>query len=87
MTAQEATNLYRTLAEHNPAAHTPDLAMSLNNLANRLDSNGQQREALKTAQEAVTIRRNLAEHNPAAHTQSHQLPQNLRKHPGTEWQH
>ena len=67
-TAQEATNLYRTLAEHNPAAHTPNLAGSLNNLANHLDSNGQQREALKTAQEAVTIRRNLAEHNPAAHT-------------------
>ena len=66
--AQEATTLYRTLAQHNPATHTPKLAMSLNNLANRLDDNGQQREALKTAQEAVTIRRNLAEHNPAAHT-------------------
>ena len=67
-TAQEATNLYRTLAEHNPAAHTPNLAMSLNNLANHLDRSGQQREALQTAQEAVTIRRKLAEHNPAAHT-------------------
>ena len=66
--AQEATTLYRTLAQHNPATHPPKLAMSLNNLANRLDDNGQQREALKTAQEAVTIRRNLAEHNPAAHT-------------------
>ena len=67
-TAQEATNLYRTLAEHNPAAYNPDLAGSLNTLANHLDSNGQQREALQTAQEAVTIRRKLAEHNPAAHT-------------------
>ena len=67
-TAQEATNLYRTLAEHNPAAHTPNLATSLNNLANHLDRSGQQREALQTAQEAVTIRRKLAEHNPAAHT-------------------
>ena len=67
-TAQEATNLYRTLADHNPAAYTPNLATSLNNLANRLADNGRQREALKTAQEAVTIRRNLAEHNPAAHT-------------------
>jgi len=66
-TAQEATNLYRTLAEHNPAAHTPNLATSLNNLASYLDSSGQQREALQTAQEAVTIRRKLAEHNPAAH--------------------
>ena len=67
-TAQEATNLYRTLAEHNPAAHTPNLATSLNNLAIYLDRSGQQREALQTAQEAVTIRRKLAEHNPAAHT-------------------
>ena len=67
-TAQEATNLYRTLADHNPAAHTPDLARSLNNLANRLGSNGQQREALKTAQEATNLYRTLADHNPAAHT-------------------
>ena len=65
---REATSLYRTLVEHNPAAHTPDLASSLNNLANHLNNNGQQREALTTAQEAVTIRRKLAEHNPAAHT-------------------
>ena len=65
---REATNLYRTLVKHNPAAHTPDLAMSLNNLAKSQAENGQRREALQTAQEAVTIRRNLAEHNPAAHT-------------------
>ncbi|ERH24566.1 tetratricopeptide repeat protein [Actinomyces johnsonii F0542] len=67
-TAQEATKLYRTLAEHNPAAYNPDLAMSLNNLANRLAGNGQQREALKTAQEATSLYRTLAEHNPAAYT-------------------
>ena len=67
-TAQEATNLYRTLAEHNPAAYTPDLAASLNSLANYLDSNGQQREALTIAQEATTFYRTLAEHNPAAYT-------------------
>ena len=66
-TAQEATKLYRTLAEHNPAAYNPDLAMSLNNLANRLAGNGQQREALKTAQEATKLYRTLAEHNPAAY--------------------
>ena len=42
--------------------------MSLSNLAIHLDSNGQQREALKTAQEATTLYRTLAEHNPAAHT-------------------
>ena len=66
--AQEATNLYRTLAEHNPAAYTPNLAKSLNNFAILLDSNGQQHDALQIAQEAVTIQRRLAEHNPAAYT-------------------
>ena len=65
---REATNLYRTLAQRNPATYTPELAASLNNLANYLDSNGQQREALTTAQEAVSIRRNLVEHNTAAYT-------------------
>ena len=67
-TAQEATNLYRTLAKHNPAAYTPDLAASLNSLANYLDINGQQREALTIAQEATTLYRTLAEHNPATYT-------------------
>ena len=66
-TAQEATKLYRTLAEHNPAAYNPNLAGSLNNLASYLASNGQRHEALTTAQEAVSIRRTLAEHNPAAY--------------------
>ncbi|WP_143229105.1 tetratricopeptide repeat protein, partial [Actinomyces naeslundii] len=61
-------NLYRTLVERNPAAYTPDLAMSLNNLANRQAENGQRREALTTAQEAATIRRTLVERNPAAYT-------------------
>ena len=65
--AQEATNLYRTLAKHNPAAYNPDLAESLNNLAGSQAKNGQQHEALKTAQEAVSISRNLAKHNPAAY--------------------
>ena len=67
-TAQEAVTIRRNLAEHNPAAYTPDLAASLNNLAIYLDSNGQQREALTTAQEATNLYRTLAEHNPAAYT-------------------
>ena len=62
-TAQEATNLYRTLAEHNPAAYTPNLAASLNNLASYLNNNGQQREALQTAQEATNLYRELVNEN------------------------
>lgn len=65
---REATKLYRTLAEHNPGTYTPDLAMSLNNLANRLADNGQHHEALQTAQEATNLYRTLAKHNPAAYT-------------------
>ena len=33
--AEEAFRLYRTLAEAQPDAFIPDLALSLNNLANR----------------------------------------------------
>ena len=65
---REATKLYRTLAEHNPAAYTPDLAMCLINLASRLADNGQHHEALQTAQEATNLYRTLAKHNPAAYT-------------------
>ena len=65
---REATALCRILAEQNPAAHTPDLAMALSNLADSLDNNGRQREALTTAQEATNLYRTLVKHNPAAHT-------------------
>ena len=65
---REATNLYRTLVERNPAAYTPDLAMSLNNLAKSQAENGQRREALTTAQEATNLYRTLVERNPAAYT-------------------
>ena len=43
---QEAVGLYRELVEASPAAYTPDLAMSLNNLANILKEKGQYEEAL-----------------------------------------
>ena len=66
--AREATELYRILGGQNPAAYTPDLAGSLNNLANRQASTGQLHEALTTAQEATNLYRTLDEHNPAAYT-------------------
>ena len=50
-TAQEATNLYRTLVKHNPAAHTPNLAMSLNTYANILERSGNTKEAARIRQE------------------------------------
>ena len=66
--AREATNLFRVLDGQNPAAYTPRLAGSLNNLASSQAENGQLHEALKTAQEATDLYRTLAEHNPAAYT-------------------
>ena len=56
------------LAEESPAAHTPNLAGSLNNLANILSEAGDREGALGAAREAVRLRRALAEESPAAHT-------------------
>jgi tetratricopeptide (TPR) repeat protein len=64
--AQEAVEVYRKLAEANPQAFLPNLAMSLNNLGNGLSALGRREQALETAQEAVDIRRKLAEANPQA---------------------
>ena len=44
--AQEAAGLYRELAGVSPAVYAPDLAASLNNLANILKEKGQYEEAL-----------------------------------------
>ena len=58
--------LYRGLAEGSPQAYAPDLAMSLNNLANRLSAVGERNEALESAREAVELYRALAEASPQA---------------------
>ena len=68
MAAREAVELYRALAEASPQAYMPDLAMSLNNLANRLSAVGERGEALVVAREAVRLRRVLAEASPQAYT-------------------
>ncbi|OMG34922.1 hypothetical protein BKH33_08505, partial [Actinomyces naeslundii] len=49
-TAQEAVTIRRKLAEHNPAAHTPDLAMSLKTYANVLERSGSNKEAARIRQ-------------------------------------
>ncbi|MBB4752791.1 tetratricopeptide repeat protein [Actinoplanes lobatus] len=64
--AEEATVIYRRLAEANPDACLPDLAMSLNNLGNRLSELGLREQALARAEEATVIYRRLAEANPDA---------------------
>ena len=66
--AQEAADLYRGLARARPEAFTPDLAMSLNNLANALSELGRRDEALTAAQEAADLYRGLARARPEAFT-------------------
>ncbi|MBC7243145.1 MAG: tetratricopeptide repeat protein, partial [Anaerolineae bacterium] len=51
--AQEALAIRRRLAEVNPDAFLPDLAMSLHNLAKFLSAQGRPQEALPLALEAV----------------------------------
>ena len=63
--AREAVEIYRELAEGNPAAFNPYLAMSLNNLSVRLAYVGDRGGALDAIREAVEIYRELAEGSPA----------------------
>ena len=48
-----------------PAAYLPDLAMSLNNLGNRLSDVGQWEEALEVGRQAVSHYRDQAAHHCA----------------------
>ncbi|MEZ4632650.1 MAG: tetratricopeptide repeat protein [Deinococcales bacterium] len=56
----------RKLAQSNPDAFLPDLAISLNNLGNMYSDLGQRSEALKATERAVAIREKLAQSNPDA---------------------
>jgi tetratricopeptide (TPR) repeat protein len=63
---QRAVEIYERLAESDPGAFLPDLAMSLNNLGNRYSYLGMRKEALEAGQRAVEIRERLAESDPGA---------------------
>ena len=65
-TAQEALQIRKKLAQTNPDAFLPDLAMSLNTLSIQLSKLGQRNKALETAQDALTFYRKLAQANPDA---------------------
>jgi hypothetical protein len=62
----EAVRIRRALANADPAAFLPYLAMSLNNQSNRQSDLGQRVEALASIAEAVRHYRALAEANPIA---------------------
>ncbi|WP_306334706.1 tetratricopeptide repeat protein [Streptomyces sp. KL118A] len=57
----EAVDLYRALAEADPAAFLPHLAMFLSNQSNRLSDTGERAAALASVTEAVELYRTLAE--------------------------
>jgi tetratricopeptide (TPR) repeat protein len=64
---EQAVEHHRRLAEANPDAYFPDLAMALNNLGNRLLDLGRHDQALAPTQEALTTYRTLAKANPDAY--------------------
>ncbi|MFE3121857.1 tetratricopeptide repeat protein [Streptomyces hydrogenans] len=64
---QAITSHYRALAEADPDAHLPNLAVSLNNLSNHLADAGRRAEGLTAVEEAVRHYGTLAEANPDAH--------------------
>ncbi|WP_217212446.1 tetratricopeptide repeat protein [Streptomyces sp. AC550_RSS872] len=66
--AQNATDLYRRLAEDNWGVYGRCLAGSLNNLGNRLADLGRSKDALTAAQNASDLYRRLAEDNPQTGT-------------------
>ena len=63
----EALQIYRQLAESNPDAYMPRVAMTLNNLANLQRALGRYVEAEENYVEALRIRRQLAKSNPDAY--------------------
>ncbi|KOV14982.1 hypothetical protein ADK60_28115, partial [Streptomyces sp. XY431] len=64
---EESVAIRRALAETNPDAHLPDLAMILSNLSVWLGKDGRRAEGLATAEEAVGHYRALADATPDAY--------------------
>ena len=60
----EVFNIYWTLAKVNPEAYLPDVAMTLNNIANLQSDLHQYDKAEENYTEALRIRRDLAKVNP-----------------------
>jgi tetratricopeptide (TPR) repeat protein len=74
-TSQQVVGIWRTLAQTDPTAYEPELAISLSNLGIHLGTVGRHAESLTTEQEAVAIRRRLAQDNPTAY--GHHLAESL----------
>jgi hypothetical protein len=66
--SEEAVASYRELAAADPAAFSPDLAMSLNNLSVQRSAAGDQAGGVSAIEEAVAAYRELAAADPAAYS-------------------
>ncbi|MBP6812036.1 MAG: tetratricopeptide repeat protein [Saprospiraceae bacterium] len=61
---EEALQIYRQLAQQNPQTYLPDVAMTLNNLANLYSDRNEFSQAQPLYEEALQIYRQLAQQNP-----------------------
>jgi len=61
---EEALKIHRKLAEENPNAYLPDVAMTLNNLAALYSDINEYPKAVEEYEEVLKIHRKLAEENP-----------------------
>ena len=61
---EQATGIYRQLAEAQPNTFLPNVAASLNNQSRRLADLGRREEALAAIEQATGIYRQLAEARP-----------------------
>ncbi|MBE0637319.1 MAG: tetratricopeptide repeat protein [Bacteroidales bacterium] len=64
---EEALQIYRAFAIEKPETYLPDLAMTLNNLANLQQAKNEFGDAMEKYQEALKIRRALATVNPGTY--------------------
>ena len=65
---EEALTLRRALAKTDPGAYTPDVAMTLNNLAILYSDDNRLKAAERAYDEALTLYRALAKTNPGAYS-------------------
>jgi Tfp pilus assembly protein PilF len=64
---EEALDLYRALAKHNPDVYLPDVAVTLNNLGILSRTENRNADARKQFEEALDILRQFAARAPATY--------------------
>ncbi|MDQ3765072.1 MAG: tetratricopeptide repeat protein [Actinomycetota bacterium] len=83
----EAVQIFRRLAEEDPDAYSPDLALVVCNWSDDLFKAGREQEALAAIREAVTLYRTMAEVNPAFQIDLAKSLLNLGAQLAKQWQY